>query len=139
MVIYKRLKISEKEARYLEDNLEGYIWVAIDARRGSIAAGDDYVADLRDNLLVRRSQPEDIYGVGVDLKTGAIDYIPSINRRNPNLDGKGNVPFFLRRRIETLINYFFESFAPFRIDRASSVRRKVAARDSESFPTTPLG
>lgn len=114
---YKKLKFSAKEIKGIMESLDGYIWIAIDARKGAISAGDVYVADLRDVLLIKRSKVEDIFGAGLDLETGRIDYLQAINRRNPSIEN-GEPTDENKRRIETLVRYFFADIPSFVAERS---------------------
>ena len=113
MKIYRRMKLTGKEIDELTELLDGYIWVAMDAKRGIIAAGDEYTSDLRDFLIVKRSKLEDIYGFGLDLKTGEIFYPIGVNMRNKLTGHCGAIPEARKRRIETLVHYFFSDIDPF--------------------------
>lgn len=119
MKIIKKIRLSKEEVKRIKLELGNYIWVVLDARRGIMAAGDEYIADLRDHLLQRRCRAEDIVGLGVDLITGELDYHASLNRRNPAIAASGIIPAKLQQRTETLIHYFFEAFAPFRRPRVA--------------------
>lgn len=117
MKIVKKIRFSDNEVKKIKTELGNYIWVAIDTRKGIISAGDEYIADLRDALLQRRSRAEDILGLGIDLVTGEVDYHASLNRRNPAIAALGDIPEKQQLRVETLVGYFFEAFAPFKRKR----------------------
>lgn len=110
----KRIKFNPSELAQIRRTSSDYIWVAIDINKGVIAAGDQFLVDLRDALLYKHSRPRDIYGLGLDLHTGEIYYAPVINRMNENYREYWDIPKFKKDRIETLISYFFEDFAPFK-------------------------
>ena len=106
MLCIKKLKFTKKELQKLAEDFDGYLWLAIDIKRSVIAAGDEFMADLRDVLLARRSRTEDIVTAGIDLKTGEI-YIPyHINRLNPEIRHTG-LTDEIRARVEDLVSYFF--------------------------------
>ena len=129
MKILKRMRITASEINRLRDSLDDYIWVAMDCRRGIISAGDEYIEELRDALLMRRSHPEDIYCFGFDMSTGEIDYITRVNRRNPITDNFGNIHALYTQRIETLMRYFFEDLPVYQMENRSerSIRRLITA------------
>ena len=110
----KRMKFNASELAQIRRRFSDYIWVAVDVERGMIAAGDQFLFDLRDELLYKHSRPRDIFGVGVDLKTGEIFYAEVINRMNSLYRLYRDIPKQKKDRIETLINYFFGDFAPFK-------------------------
>ena len=108
MKIYKRIQLKKKELLELQKDCDDYIWAAVDPTKCAITFGDDYIGDMRDSLLVRRCQPENIFGVGIDLNTGEIDYIAQINRRNPTVDVSGELTLERKASIENVLHYFFE-------------------------------
>ncbi len=108
MQIYKRVRFTKKELQQLRQNFEDYIWAAVDPRKCVISIGDEYLADLRDVLLVRHCQPENIYGVGMDLKTGEINYVAQVNRRNPTVNPNGELSLESKENIKHTLHYFFE-------------------------------
>ena len=114
MKIYKRVQFKKRELLQLQEECEDYIWAAIDPRRCIISLGDDYLADLRDVLLVHNCKPKDIYGVGFDLSTGEIDYVAQINRRNPSVGAKGEPSPEDKEDIEHTLKYFFEKLPIYR-------------------------
>ena len=112
-MVIRRYKFTDNEISELINQLDGYIWVVMDVNQGIIAAGDEYVSDLRDELMVkRRSKKNDIFGVGLNMYTGEIDYIPAINRRNPTIEN-GELTPNQELRVETILHYFFEDIPPF--------------------------
>ncbi len=125
MKMVRKYKLTQRETDEMLEALDDYIWIAIDAKKGVISAGDEYVADLRDELLMNRSQIGDIYGLGLNLKTGEIDYLPAINRRNPNTDN-GELCANEKLRLETLTRYFFEYIPCYRAERCAPRYRKYA-------------
>ena len=46
----KKMKLNPAEVAQIRRKAGGYIWVAIDAKRGVIVTGDEYLIDLRDVL-----------------------------------------------------------------------------------------
>ena len=129
MKIFKRMRITMSELNRLREALDDYIWIAMDCRRGVISAGDEYIEELRDVLLTRRSRPEDIYCFGFDMSTGKIDYIPHVNRRNPTTSDTGAVHALYAERIETLMHYFFEDLPVYQVENRSgrTARRLITA------------
>ena len=112
-MVIRRYKFTDNEISELINQLDGYIWVVMDVNQGIIAAGDEYVSDLRDELMIkRRSKKNDIFGVGLNMYTVEIDYIPAINRRNPTIEN-GELTPNQELRVETILHYFFEDIPPF--------------------------
>lgn len=117
-MVVRKYKFTNKEILELTEQLDGYIWVVMDVKKGVIAAGDEYVSDLRDELLIsRHSKANDIFGAGLNMRTGEIDHIPAVNRRNPSLD-RGELSSEQELRVETVLHYFFENIPPFLAERS---------------------
>ena len=108
MTIYKRIRLTKEELARLRRECEGYVWAAVDPRKCVISVGDGYLHDMRDMLLVRRCQLEDIYGVGFDLTSGEINYVAHINRRNPTVNAHGELDEKQKEGIEQTLSYFFD-------------------------------
>lgn len=127
-MLVRRYQFTNDEILELTHQLDGYIWVVMDVKKGVIAAGDEFVSDLRDELLIKKhSKKNDIFGAGLNMSTGEIDFIPAINRRNPSLkDGKLTPKQELR--IETILHYFFENIPPYVAERSSPRYSKKPTR-----------
>lgn len=109
MQIYKRVRFTKKELKQLCEDCDGYVWAALDTKKYALSLGDSYLADLRDVLLMRRCNLEDVFGIGIDLCTGEINYVTFINRRNPLVGAKGELSPNMREDVEDVVHYFFEN------------------------------
>ncbi len=77
MKFTKKMKLNASEVAQIRRCSGGYIWVAIDVKKGVIATGDEYLIDLRDILQYKyHSRSVNIFGLGLNLKTGEIYYAP---------------------------------------------------------------
>ncbi|MBP5633856.1 hypothetical protein J6X13_02890 [Candidatus Saccharibacteria bacterium] len=108
MKLYKRIRLTKEELAHLRRECEGYVWAAVDPRKCVISIGDDYLYDLRDVLVMRRCRLEDIYGVGIDLTSGEINYVAQINRRNPTVKEHGEPSDEQKDEIVHALHYFFD-------------------------------
>lgn len=115
---FKR-KISFKSAEVEEiiAMVDDYVWIAVDVKRAVIVGGDEVLAEAKRELLVSGSKIYDVFGVGLDLATGEIDYFSSINVKRVVPGSTSEVPDEKRERIETLLNYFFEELPVYKKDR----------------------
>ena len=87
----------------------------MDIDKNSIVIGDKYLLDMRDALIYKfRSRAKDIYGVGIDLRTGEIYYAQVVNRMNKIYREYKSISNRTKERIETMVAYYFERFEPFR-------------------------
>lgn len=123
MKYLKRMKLNAAEVAQIRRRSDNYIWVAVDVDKGVIAAGDEFLMDLRDSLIYKyHSRAKDIYGLGLDLSNGEVYYAPVVNRMNRLYRNLKIIPAETCRRIDTLLAYFFEDFAAYRI-RPDDYRR----------------
>ena len=106
--------LSDKEQQITPELLERILKLIVIR---DTSESSEYLADLRDVLLTKRSKVEDIFGLGLNLITGEIDYVGFMNRRNPQLAKNGEIAAAQKERIETLIRYFFGDLAPFKAER----------------------
>ena len=116
MLYMRKIKFNKTELDKIRAQFGDYLWTAVDTHRGVITAGDEYLSDLRDFLLVKRNKPEDIFCAGIDLETGEVFFPPMINRHNPYVD-KDGIPEYFRNRVQTLMRYFFEEIPGYREER----------------------
>jgi hypothetical protein len=113
MLFVKKLQLSKQELKQLRRETEGYAWVAMDIKNHMIVAGSEHYSALKRKLYDNRSRAHDIWGVGLDMRTGDIDYVSPINRK---LQGWRSVlvPRELIERINKEIYYFFDNLAAVR-------------------------
>lgn len=110
MNLVRRMKIPRSDLEQIQEDLDGYIWVIFDIRKGVMSAGDEYVMTLRDSLLTtQHSQPCDIYGIGLDLETGAYCDLRRVNYLNKTTHPNGRLSEAKIRRIDDLVCYFFQN------------------------------
>lgn len=117
-MIVRKFCFSSDEAEYIKEKFDGYIWVAIDVKKGIIAVGDEHIAKLRLELLRQRSIKENIVGVGIDLDFGEVFLYTPINPEAPDKINHHRVPDQHRQRIDDLVNYFFAEFPCFAAQHA---------------------
>ena len=113
-MIIKKLRFLAEEVEEIQRKFDGYIWVAVDTKKAIIAAGDEYIARLREALVQLGSIKEDVLGVGVDLFSGDIYPYTPINPHSKisKLDHH-RVPDESFQRLEDIIGYFFVEFPCF--------------------------
>lgn len=123
MVRIQKLNFKPQELDNIIQSLEGYIWVAIDIRKCIIAAGDERITDLKWALLQRKCNIYNIFGIGLDLITGEIDFYSPINIKRVDPASTPEVPQQQRSRIEDIIHYFFRELPVFRLPRHAAHRK----------------
>lgn len=103
----RKLRFNQREIKNLTNYLDGYAWAAVDIKKGIIAVGDETFSQLRLGLFGQACRLADIYGVGIDLRTGEIYYRSFINKKSLEPGSTKEVPYEKRERIEDLMRYFF--------------------------------
>jgi len=81
MLLIVRAKIDSEIRQKIAEDLKGYIKVVVDVRRKVLAAGGEKHADGERLLLEDGSLQEDLWGAGLDLETGEMDFDSLINLR----------------------------------------------------------
>lgn len=81
MLLIIRKKADEENIKKVSEDLNGYIKVTVDVKRGVLAAGGTLHVDGEKMLLEDGSKQSDLWGGGIDLETGEIDFDSMINLR----------------------------------------------------------
>jgi hypothetical protein len=111
----KKSSLNASEVAKIRRRSDDYIWAVLDTAQNRIVIGDESLVELRDTLIRKfRSYSNNIYGIGLDLRTGEIVYAKVINRMNSNYRALKDIPQNIKNRIETMVAYYFERFEPFR-------------------------
>lgn len=82
MILILEKKATADELKKTAEDFDGvYIKVVVDIERELLAAGGERHFDAEQKLLEYGSNQGDLWGGGVDVKTGEIDYNSMINLR----------------------------------------------------------
>jgi hypothetical protein len=81
MLLIVRAKIDPETLKKVAEDLKGYIKIVVDVRRKILAAGGEKHVDGERLLLEDGSHREDLWGAGLDLETGEMDFDSLINLR----------------------------------------------------------
>lgn len=81
MLLIVRTKINSQIRQKIAEDLKGYIKIVVDVRRKILAAGGEKHVDGERLLLEDGSHQEDLWGAGLDLETGEMDFDSLINLR----------------------------------------------------------
>ena len=76
-----RKRADEETINKVSQDLNGYVKVAIDIKRGILAAGGTLHVDGEKLMLEDGSRQADLWGGGIDFETGEIDFDSMINIR----------------------------------------------------------
>lgn len=86
MLLIIREKANEETLKKIADDLDGYVKVVVDLKRKILAGGGKLHVDGEKLLLQDGSEQSDLWGAGIDLETGEVDFDSMINLR----PGQGN-------------------------------------------------
>lgn len=78
-------KATTEEIKLVSEYFHGFIKVVVDIEQGILCAGADRHVDEEQELLKNGSKQSNLWGGGLDLESGEIDYNSMINLR-PNQD-----------------------------------------------------
>lgn len=81
MLLIIRGKATKEQIRKMASDLEGYIKVVVDVEREILTGGGKRHVEGEQRLLDDGSKQENLWGGGLDVETGEIDYNSMINVR----------------------------------------------------------
>lgn len=81
MIIVLTKKATKNEVKRAAEDFDGYIKVVVDVERKILAAGGKRHFEEEQKLLENGSSQKDLWGGGLDMETGEIDYNSVINLR----------------------------------------------------------
>lgn len=84
MLVLKE-KATPEEIKLVSEHFVGFIKVVVDIEKEILCAGADRHVDEEQELLKNGSRQSNLWGGGLDIETGEIDYNSMINLR-PNQD-----------------------------------------------------
>ncbi|MBM3244716.1 MAG: hypothetical protein FJZ15_02885 [Candidatus Omnitrophica bacterium] len=87
----------------MAEDLKGYIKIVVDVRRSILAAGGEKHVDGERLLLQDGSRQEDLWGAGLDLETGEMDFDSLINLRPTQNRSREILDEEIRKKAESLI------------------------------------
>lgn len=110
MLIFLTQPVDEITKKQVGEDLDGYVKVVVDITQNIIAAGGKRHVDIEQLLLSRGSKHEDLWGGGIDLETGTVDFDSMINIRPAQGNTSREVlSAEIRSTMEKLIRAYFVS------------------------------
>lgn len=107
MLLLISSKADSKTLQKVAENLNGYIKVVVDIKKEILVAGGEMHVEGEQLMLKNGSEQEDLWGGGLDLETGEVDFNSMINIRpkqdNFSRDVSDND---IRTKIEKIIRRF---------------------------------
>ena len=102
MVLIIRAKIDSETLKKVAEDLRGYIKVVVDVRGKILAAGGEKHVDAERLLLKDGSRQQDLWGAGLDLETGEMDFDSLINLRPEQNASREILDQKLRKEVEAI-------------------------------------
>jgi hypothetical protein len=103
MLMIIRSKIDPETLKKIAEDLKGYIKIVVDVRRKILAAGGEKHVDGERLLLEDGSRQEDLWGAGLDLETGEMDFDSVINLRPTHNRSREILDEGIRNKVAALI------------------------------------
>ena len=105
MLLIVRQKVNKDILEKVAEDLDDYVKVVVDIRRKILSAGGKLHVDGEKLLLEDGSKQVDLWGGGIDLEIGEIDFDSMINLR-PRQDNKSREVLDpkIRKQMETIIH-----------------------------------
>jgi hypothetical protein len=103
MLLIVRAKIDSETREKIAEDLKGYIKIVVDVRRKILAAGGEKHVDGERLLLEDGSLQEDLWGAGLDLETGEMDFDSLINLRPMKNKSREILDEEIRKKVATVI------------------------------------
>ena len=103
MLLIVRAKIDSEIRKKIAEDLRGYIKIVVDIRRKILAAGGEKHVDGERLLLEDASLQEDLWGAGLDLETGEMDFDSLINLRPMQNRSREILDEEIRKKVATVI------------------------------------
>jgi hypothetical protein len=103
MLLIVRTKIDSRTRQKIAEDLKGYIKIVVDVQRKILAAGGEKHVDGERILIEDGSRQEDLWGAGLDLETGEMDFDSLINLRPMQNRSREILDEEIRRKAASLI------------------------------------
>ena len=104
MIKIIKSKACENVLKEAARDFDGYIKVVVDVKQGILAAGGKKHVDGEEVLLKSGSRQEDLWGGGLDLETGEVDFDSMINiRPGQNNSSREVLDQNIRKQVEAVI------------------------------------
>jgi hypothetical protein len=107
MLLLVTSKLSQEDLKKAAEDLDGYVKFVVDLEKEIITAGGKMHIEGKALMLKNDSQQKNLWGGGIDLETGQMDFDSMINVR----PGDGNpsrevLSLEIRERMEKIVKKF---------------------------------
>ena len=97
-------KAADKTLEEVAQEFSGYVKLVVDIKREILSAGGERHVDGEELLLKDGSRQEDLWGAGIDLESGEVDFDSMINiRPAQNNPSREVLDQTIRKRAEAII------------------------------------
>ncbi len=96
-------KADPNTVKMVSEDLGGYVKVVVDVSREILAAGGKRHVEGEQALLAQGSRQENLWGGGVDMETGEIDFDSMINIRPAQNSSREVLDARIRAKMEKII------------------------------------
>ena len=104
MIIVIHSKIGDETLEKIGEDVPGYTKVVVDIKREILAAGGKVHTEVEKTMLRIGSKPADLWGGGIDLKTGKIDFDAPMNKKPQQVnDSREVLDPVVRQKMEKII------------------------------------
>jgi len=103
MLLIIRAKIDSETRKKIAEDFKGYIKIVVDVRRKILAAGGEKHVDGERLLLEDGSLQEDLWGAGLDLEIGEMDFDSLLNLRPTQNRSREILDEEIRKKVATVI------------------------------------
>lgn len=107
MLLLVTSKLSEQDLKMTAEDLDGYVKFVVDLERGIMTAGGERHVQGEELLLEDGSKQENLWGGGIDLESGQMDFDSMINiRPNDNNHSREVISPEIRKKMEEIVRKF---------------------------------
>ena len=103
MLILVKERISEGDLKKAAEDLDGYIKFVVDVEKEILTAGGLRHVEGEELLLKEDSKQKDLWGGGLDLETGEMDFDSMINLRPSENPSREVLSAEIRDKIEKIV------------------------------------
>lgn len=109
-VVILENKITNEEFDLAKQEYKEYIKIVVDIDKNILAAGGEWHADAESVLLNYGSKQSNLWGGGIDLVSGNVDYISLINTRPGFNNSQEVTDIEIRSKMFNIIKDIFKSY-----------------------------
>ena len=107
MLLLVTSKLSEQDLKSAGEDLDGYVKFVVDLEKGIMTVGGERHVQGEELLLQNGSEQKNLWGGGIDLETGGMDFDSMINiRPNEGNPSREVLSVEIRKKMEEIVRKF---------------------------------